>query len=219
MAKSEFLLAVDSIQGAIRPLLKKEGFRVRGRTFNRITSDGLTQVINFQMGASDPPGTTYIPGLRENLHGRFAVNLGIYVPEVAAAHGGGEATSWVQDYHCCERQRLGQLIGGGKDIWWAARASTEVIEDVSSCIIDIGLPFLDRFSSRDRILAENRGQYENFSGGGPRRIVSAIILAKRELLLEARELLVQQALETRNPHHPEYVRKLARAIGVGALDG
>jgi hypothetical protein len=26
--------------------------------------DGLTQVISIQIGASDPPGTTYIPGLR-----------------------------------------------------------------------------------------------------------------------------------------------------------
>ena len=45
------------------------------------------------MGSFDPPGTTHIPGLRENLYGRFTVNLGVYVPEVARNHGGGEAKS------------------------------------------------------------------------------------------------------------------------------
>src|SRR3989338_4695739 len=100
MASSNYVEAVDNIQGALRPFLKENGFKVRGRTFNRTTEDGLTQVVNIQMGASDPPGTTHIPGLRENLHGLLTVNLGVYVPEVARHHGGGEAKSWVQDYHC-----------------------------------------------------------------------------------------------------------------------
>lgn len=106
MAKSTFAKAVDDIQKSLRPLLKKRGFRVRGRTFNSTTEDGLIQVVNIQMGPSDPPGTTYIPGLRENLHSLFTVNLGVYVPEVAIHYGGGEAKSWVQDYHCCVRARL-----------------------------------------------------------------------------------------------------------------
>lgn len=36
MAKSEFAFAVDGIQKALKPFFKGEGFRVRGRTFNRI---------------------------------------------------------------------------------------------------------------------------------------------------------------------------------------
>lgn len=82
-----------------------------------MTEDGLTQVVNLQMGASYPPGTVFIPGLRENLHGLFTVNLGVYVPEVARQHGGGEAKSWVQEYHCCVRARLGELCGDGKEVW------------------------------------------------------------------------------------------------------
>src|ERR1044071_7934034 len=100
MAKSRYAEAVDEIHGKLRPFLKARGFKARGRAFNRLTDDGLTQVIDMQMGAADPPGTTYIPGRRENLHGLFTVNLGVYVPEVARHHGGGEARSWVQDYHC-----------------------------------------------------------------------------------------------------------------------
>jgi hypothetical protein len=74
MAKSIYAQAVDDIQAALRPFLKSRGFRFRGRTFNRTTEDGLTEVVNIQMGVWDPPGTTYIPGLRENLHGLFMVN-------------------------------------------------------------------------------------------------------------------------------------------------
>lgn len=90
MPKSDFAVAVDSIQKALRPVLKVHGFKAHGRTFNRLTEDGLTQVVSIQMGASDPPGTTYFPGLRENLHGLFTINLGVYVPEVAKYHGGGD---------------------------------------------------------------------------------------------------------------------------------
>jgi hypothetical protein len=63
VAKSKFAIAVDQLQSALRPLLKSRGFKVPGRTFNRLTEDGLTQVVNLQMGPSDPPGTTYVPGL------------------------------------------------------------------------------------------------------------------------------------------------------------
>jgi hypothetical protein len=66
-----------------------------------------TQIVGIQMRPSGPPGTVELPGLRESLHGWFTVNLGVYIPEVALYHGGGEAKSWIQDYHCAIRTRLG----------------------------------------------------------------------------------------------------------------
>lgn len=217
MSKSQFALAVDQIQASLRPFLKRRGFSVRGRTFNRVTEDRLTQVINIQMGASDPPGTTYFPGLRENLHGLFTVNLGIYVPEVARHHGYGEARSWVQDYHCCVRARLGDASGEKKDTWWHARPDTAVIEDVRRRLEQGGLPFLERYSTRDRILAELSDLTKNTGGGGPPRIVMAVILAERGEMGRSRELLARQAQETLNPGHPDAVRRLAMKLGVGPL--
>ncbi len=178
MPRSTYAQAVDEIQSALRPALKAEGFNVRGRTFNRVTDDGLTQVISIQMGASDPPGTTYIPGLRENLHGFFTVNLGVYVPEVAKHHGGGQAKSWVQEYHCCVRARLGEASGEEHDVWWHARADDAVIDDVWRRLEQAGLPFLNRYSSREKILAEWQDRSENTGAGDPPRIVMAIILAE-----------------------------------------
>ena len=126
MTESDYARSVDEIQDGLRPLLKARGFKARGRTFNRLTEDGLTQVINVQMGSSDPPGTTYHPGLRENLHGLFEIR--------------------------------------------------------------------------------------NIS---PPRIVMAIILAARGEREKAHALLAIQVLETRNPQHPDYVRRLAREPGLG----
>jgi Domain of unknown function (DUF4304) len=219
MARSNYAEAVDEIQNALRPPMKAQGFKVRGRTFNRLTEDGLTQVVNLQMGQSDPPGTTYIPGLRGNLHGRFTVNLGVYVPEVARRYGGGEARSWVQDYHCCVRARLGEVSGEGQDIWWHAHSDDDVVDDLRSRLQGGGFRFLERFSTRDRILAEWSDRSENMGASSPPRIVMAIILAERGQKERARALLGRQVLETRNPGHPDYVRRLARELSVGNLDG
>ena len=209
---------MDSIQQGVRPLLKAAGFRANGRTFNRITSDRLTQVIRFQMGSFDPPGTTYIPGLRENLYGRFTVNLGVYVPEVARHHGGGEAGKIVQEYHCCVRARLGEVGPENADLWWPLSPSDALKEEMCDRLIHHALPFLMRFESRDAILHQWASVENNQFAGSPPRIVKAIILVERGLAEEARTLLAAQAQETHNPGHPAYVRALAQRLGVGGLD-
>jgi hypothetical protein len=50
MAKSESSEGMDKLQKKLSSFMKERNFRVRGRTYNRRTLDGLTQVINFQMG-------------------------------------------------------------------------------------------------------------------------------------------------------------------------
>jgi hypothetical protein len=217
--KSGFAHEVDEIQRELRPCLAAAGFKVRGRTFNRLSADRCTCVVNIQMGPSEPPGTTYIPGLCENLHGFFAVNLGVYVPEVAR-ESGAEAKSWIQEYYCCVRQRLGTLIGNGTDVWWRAVASRHIVEEVRQALILDGLAFLERYDTRDKIISEWRGQAESLVAGRPPRIVLAIIHAKRGESTQARRLLTAQASEsTRNPGHRAYVRTLARKLGLGELEG
>jgi hypothetical protein len=217
MGRSTYAEAVDEIQGALRPTMVARGYRVRGRTFNRLTEDGLTQVVNIQMGPSDPPGTTYVEGLTQNLHGLFAVNLGVHVPEVAQHHGGGGPRAWVQEYHCSIRTRLGDSREADRGIWWRASADLPVVADVKSCLEGPGFSFLDRFATRAKILAEWREQTENVGAGSPPRIVMAIILAERGDAVRARQLLLAQAGETCNPKHPEYVRALAMRMGLGSL--
>ena len=175
------------------------------------------------MGPSDPPGTTYIPGLRQNLHGLFAVNLGVYVLEVGRATK-NLATSWVQDYHCCIRSRLAELMGfPGKELWWEARADTEVIAGVRERIHQLAFPFLNRYGSRDGIIEELGGRSDHFAADRPPRIVLAIILLERGQKDNARQLLAAQAREAEKRvepigrHHAAYVRELAGRLGLGEL--
>jgi hypothetical protein len=217
MSASAYADSMNRLQREVGTELKHIGFKVRGRTFNRTTDDGMTQVVNFQMGPSDPPGTTYVPGLQTNLYGWFNVNLGIYVPEVGLYTG--ESGRFVQVYYCCVRQRLGELGQECSGIWWRISSDADTVAELRERIVIDGIPFLDRFGSRDRILQEWATATENVSAGRPPRIVKAIILAGRGQSKEARELLRQQAQETRNPGHPAYVRGLAMKLGLGPLPG
>ena len=217
MPASPFVKELDGIQRALKASLKEHGFKARGRTFNRETSDGLTQVINLQMGSFDPPGTTYIPGLREDLHGLFTVNLGVYIPEVAALHGGGPAKGWIQAYNCAIRSRLGSASGRTQDLWWHVRNDAHVIADVQSLLMAYGLLFLDRFESRDKVLSDLAGHGENLEYCSVPRIISAIILTKRGQAAAATELMAAQAGEALNRNHAAYVRELAIKMGLGEI--
>lgn len=213
MTKPAFMSDMDELQKQFDPVLRQAGFKKRGRIYNRTTADGLTHVIGIQMGRFDPPGTVYIPGLRENLFGRFTVNLGVYVPEVAREQGGGEAKSTVYDYNCCIRTRLTR--GSEKDIWWNISTSGAVVADVIERLQNEAFPLFRRFESRTQILDEFLAKSENTPLMTVPRIVCAIILLEKGERQEAGRLLAAQAREsTHIPHHQTYVIKLAQRLGV-----
>lgn len=216
--KSDLAKSLERVQAKLRPFLKDWGFRTRDRTFNRTTSDGLTEVVKIQMGSFDPPGTTYVPGLRENLYGKFTINLGIFVPEVAEQHGGGTPKSFVQEYHCCIRTRLPVLGPEGKDAWWDIQAHDSLVQDLLQRFERDAIPFFKKFETRDDILKQWLAISKALYAFSPPRIVCAIILAERGRKEDARVLLAAQAKETLNPEHPAYVRRLADKLGVGDLD-
>jgi hypothetical protein len=169
------------------------------------------------MGPFDPPGTIEIPGLRENLHGWFTVNLGVYVPEVGIVEH-GEVPRWIAEDRCTIRTRLGRASGADRDLWWRADPSTDVIDDVRERFELAGLPWLNRFASREQVLREFDGLDTTAWTNTP-RVVSAIIRAARGETASARVLLTDQAADAgeRNPRHANYVRELAARLGVGPL--
>ncbi|UGY14333.1 DUF4304 domain-containing protein [Bradyrhizobium septentrionale] len=215
--KSDLAKSLDGVQGQLRPVLKDGGFRARDRTFNRTTSDGLTEVVKIQMGSFDPPGTTYVPGLRENLYGKFTINLGIFVPEVAEQNGGGAPKSFVQEYHCCIRTRLPVLGPEGRDVWWDIQAHESLAHDLRQRIERDAIPFFKKFETRDAILKQWLGVSKAPYASSPPRIVCAIILAGRGQKEDARILLAAQARETSIPGHAAHVRRLADKLGVADL--
>lgn len=176
----------------------------------------MIHVIGIQMGAADPPGTTYVSGLRENMHGLFTVNLGVYVPEVSIVTNGVDK-DWVPEYYCCVRIRLGALVENEKEAWWHADASAKVVDDVLGAINGPGMHFFGQFPNRDAIVDLAYRERNGVFFGTPPRIVGAVILTERGDHAKARALLERQMLETNNPGHSEYVRKLAHNLGLGPI--
>jgi hypothetical protein len=184
-----------------------------------MTTGDLTQVVQLQMARFDPPGTTYIPGLRENLYGKFTINVGVFVPEVHDLVGVGVPKSLIREVDCCIRSRIGTLAPEGRDIWWQIRADRELVEDLWKRLDRDAFPFFKRFETRDAILEELLpATRPRHIGSYPPRIVCAIILAKRGVMADARALLAAQAEETAHPQHSSYVKELAERMGLGGLD-
>lgn len=216
MAKTKAAEDMDRLQANLRPFFKEHGFRMQTRTANRITSDGLTHVINFQMGRFDPPGTSYIPWFRKNLYGKFTVNVGVYVPEVATLHYRSKERSFAPEVECCVRMRLGHLGGELADRWWDLPGSQGTETDLRRRFETDAFPFLARLESRDLLLREFEA---NPSIGGPgSRITRAIMLAARGQTEPARNLLSAQIRGTSNMKHIEYVQRLAEQIGLGRIE-
>jgi hypothetical protein len=153
MPKSQFAQNLDAIQATVQSFLKPLDFRKKARVHNRRTESGLVQVISFQMGQF-PIGDNYvIPGFRENLYGKFAINLGILLPCVYQVERQKTVPDFVQEYDCTVRQRLGTLAFG-KDEWF------EISDDIATLATNIvrlldkyGLEFLEQFKSYENVLS------------------------------------------------------------------
>jgi hypothetical protein len=219
MSKSKFADQVDQIQSQLAPLLKEAGFKRRGRTFNRNSLEGLVSVVNFQMGKFDPPGTTSIPGLRENLYGSFTINLGIYVPEVYRTLFDSEVKGFVLEYHCCIRSRLGMLGREKRDIWWQVDISSNLSDDLKDRLVSDAFPFLHHFETRGAILQDWPDYYNihQFGSSSPPYIVLAVISATQGKTEDARRLLEKQIEQSHKSGHKEYVRGLAKKLGLEPL--
>jgi len=211
---------MDGVQNQLYPALKERGYRARGRTLNRTTSDGLIHVINFQMGRFDPPGTSYIPWLREKLYGRFTVNVGVHVPEVYAvwfSWSKSGAPALVHAHECCIESRLGNLGPERTDVWWNLGTIDEAAADVMSRLESDALPFLGRFETRDMLLQELARNGEVLLTHRS-KTVSAIVLAARGQLTEARQFLSEHARQSRDPKDLQYVHELAQKLGLDKIE-
>ncbi|MFZ3340598.1 MAG: DUF4304 domain-containing protein [Terriglobales bacterium] len=208
--KSQAQLAMDEIQASVRPFPKEFWFRARTRAFNRLTSDGLTQVVEFQMGRFDPPGTHYA-GFKKNWYGKFAVNVGIYMQELHEYNFPCTRLSFVHEYDCWIRERLGNLGPEGQDIWWELQTAPEQSAEVCHRIERDAMPFFAKYETREKIIGEwipgrATGQETDFVRftRSRQQLACALILAKQERRDAARSCL-RAALEYQ-PNHPSSAR-------------
>jgi hypothetical protein len=163
--------AMKQLLSQVRLTLKPLGYRKSGSTFNRGgLPDGIIHVINFQMGAFNPPGAVEIPGLRPSLYGRFTINLGVWLPGLdqpgfwtPPVRSGG----LVSESACPIRERIGFLLPGQDDTWWSlSTPPQQLADDVSDAISTYALPWLERFAAWDAIVdwAEDAGRYRRGTG-------------------------------------------------------
>lgn len=115
----------EGLRAIVRDPLKSHGFAFDGsRTFRRpLEGSPAVQIINFQLG-------------QRSLQGKFAVNLGVFVPGELKVYDPGFRPERPTEYHCAmeRRERLGRTIPGRipslaevpwlgfffgpRDVWW-----------------------------------------------------------------------------------------------------
>jgi hypothetical protein len=215
MAETAYAATMKAVVGELHPRLKQRGFRKRRHTFNREPEPGLVQVVNFQMGPYEVGDPVEIPGLRENLYGKFAVNLGVLLDEIHASLAYFDRPKFVAEYHCELRKRLGELMPVEGDVWWNLDHEADVLAaDVGEALERFGLPWLDRLASRDAIL-KAWYRYGNEIGFAPRgQLVVALIHWHRGEQDLAKRLLREYLNEDHAPGHAGYVDDMLERLGI-----
>lgn len=226
--KSPIVCQLDILQAELAKLLKTLGFSRKGRTFKRETEPGLLQIIALQAGPFEigPALPEPVSHLRPDYYGKFTVNIGVFVDEIYELNNPPlKLGRVISDAHCAIRTRLGHITDI-EDRWWSLLDGLDdTTEEVGSLLLHVGVPFLDRFGSREKIIAE----WQNFNERELRitnvaRLHVAAVLLKRNDRSGATNLfqlhLNECQQEKHLPHvrnHILYVRELAAKLGIDPL--
>jgi Domain of unknown function (DUF4304) len=220
---------MDTAVAAVSPLLRKHGFKKQRHRFNAESEPGMTQVLTFQMGAHQPPGTTEIPGLRENLYGAFAINVGLHFEEVRELPKRSPGAAFLREQglpvppprprpkvlgegDCHVTVRLGELIDG-RDTWWTLELPEDELESlIHELIADHALPFFERFHSREQLLGAWHAGEPTVRYTPPFTI--AVIHARRGEKAEAEELLAVELRESARPAERQQIIDAAKHLGL-----
>jgi len=209
--KSKYVVALDTIQAKVHGFLKPRGFRKKGRTFNREAPEkGIFQVIHFQSGPF-PIGENYeIPGFRENLYGKFTVNIGVLVKELYESEVWRKRTDFYQEMHCNARTRLPVLLQG-KDVWWSLDGNLDAITDeVVLGLNSIGFEYFEMYDTREKFI-ENFGKFKD---APPRAKLDVALVVMHQDRIAGETLLKEYFADIAQKGHKEYVRGLAERLGV-----
>lgn len=209
--------AMNAVVSLVRPVLKPAGFRKRGNAFNREAAPGLVHVIHFQMGRFSPPGTAGIPGLRQNLYGKFTVNLGVYLDQVNRFQDLPPAGNFVSEYSCQLRRRLGFLLDPPEDRWWPLDNPAETGRVMRELVGGPGLDWLKQYGSwtaiRDAL--ETAPSPSRIVSGGPDRLLATRMrLAEGDVAAAQRNFSAWIATVDRQRPHYDYLCEFGRRHGL-----
>jgi hypothetical protein len=209
----DFKILLDEVEKKVFATLKPIGFKKKGRTFNRETEKGIFQVINFQSGQY-PIGKNYeVPGLRENLYGRFAVNLGVCVGSLYKFQYPNENKYFYKEYECHIRTRLCNLTKG-HDYWWKINNNADdVANEINEGLATAGLDWLAGVDTKDKII-KNLGNAPYTST--PRAKLDVALLVWFDDKEKATDLFNEylHSIPKSKNGHKEYVEELAKEMGI-----
>lgn len=204
---------LDAVRDQLARYLKPQGFRVRGRNFNRSSEPGVVQVIALQAGAG---GGRWVQGVSSDfgpgVRGTFTVSLGLYVDEVHEVLAQQPRPRWITASHCALCTRIGQLADPPRDLWFTLEGPPpgELAADVVRMLDAHGLSLLEACATREGILAELAGQRAQQGLHGQLRVTYAILLAGAGRLRDARDQLrAEVASSASSPLYQKSLRDIA----------
>lgn len=220
-SKSPVVQQLDDVQSNLAFLLKPLGFIRKGRTFRRQTEPGLFQIIALQAGPFEigPPPPEPAKHLRENYYGKFTLNLGVFVDEIFARTNPPVSPNRViNDAYCSIRTRLGHITSH-EDTWWSLEeCPSNLVDDIAALILHVGIPFLDRFRSRDQIIRDWISFNENeLAITAVARLDVAMVLLRNGDRTAARRPFQEHLNGTKLRNHAAYVKELSVKLGLGDL--
>lgn len=187
----------------IFPALREMGFRRSHGTLNRVTDDGVTHVVNFQLGQ------------RGATAGRFAVNLGVFVPEMVIDPAAMPKPP-VKEYECQLRVRLEEIAPGAPG-WWPLTTPEATAAAVGPVLEARGLPWLGRLATREDVVRVYEHDGARVLGMAPIAPVEIAFLLAETDRAAAETLLRGYLAEGRRPEHLAWLAPHLAARGFGEL--
>ncbi|MBS1652966.1 MAG: DUF4304 domain-containing protein [Bacteroidetes bacterium] len=210
---TDFKTQLDIVEKDVFAKLKPLGFKKNGRTFNRRLDDGIIQVINFQSGQY-PIGQGYeIPGLRENLYGKFVVNLGVCIESLYKFQSPTENKKYYKEYDCQIRDRLGTLVTG-QDYWWTiTNDNRKITEEIIEGLETKGFEWFSGIDTKEKIISNNG--YLPYDAT-PRANLDIALIVWFDDKIKGSELFKEyyHNIQPSKSSHIEYVRDLAKELKI-----
>ncbi len=207
--KSQLNIIEKEVFATLKPL----GFKKNGRTFNRTSEEGIVQVVNFQSEKHKTEENYFVDGVRENLYGKFVVNLGVCIVSLYKFQFPNENNNYCKEYDCQIRERLGKLLPG-QDYWWTItddnkRMTDEIIDGLATN----GLKWFSGIETKEKIIANSDYLPYNSSPANKLDISLIVWFDDKE---KGSQLFREyyNSIEPAKLSHKLYVRDLAKELGI-----
>ena len=174
--------------------LKNEGFRNKGRTFNREADDGIVHVIDLQMG-------------RRGLRGEFIPNFGVFIADFHEVEQGSRP-SFPKEAQCELRDR----IDNNTDWWSLKKDNADTAKKIIAKLEKEALPLFQRIrSNQDVIQAWKEDGRDLLRRGG---FVIGVLEALRGNRHESQKWFSEELAHTDHKGYKNHVREVAERVGI-----